>query len=530
MLQPSFPPPHSAKLKHPIILCILDGWGDRCSNPNIESNAFLQAQTPTWNFFEKTFPKALLNASGLAVGLPAGQMGNSEVGHLTLGAGRVIFQDLPRIDKALEEDFLSHSSEIQGLIKTLKQSGKACHLIGLFSSGGVHSHIRHLEALVTYLNLQKIPIYLHAILDGRDVPPQSALGFYKDFVRKCVENLTYPSLFHFATVSGRFYAMDRDKRWDRTEKAYKAIMEGKGPTAKTLPEVIEKAYEQNVTDEFIIPTLLTGYKGIEEKDAIFCFNFRADRVRQIMEAFLNPSFSDFSRERILHLSYAVGLTEYSNHLSQWMTVLFKPETFPYIFGEIISQKGLTQLRLAETEKYAHVTFFFNGGEEKPFVGEYRQLIPSPKVVTYDLVPEMSAVEVTDALTNCIISKQFDVYIINFANPDMVGHTGNIPAAIKAIECIDKCLKRIYDAVEATQSYLFITADHGNIELMKDPLTHNPHTAHTCFQVPFFMINTSKNWNLLPEGTLADVAPTLLEAISLPMPSAMTGHSLLQKGK
>ena len=373
-------------------------------------------------------------------------------------------------------------------------------------------------------------IYLHAILDGRDVPPQSALPFYKDFVEQCIKKLTHPSLFHFATVSGRFYTMDRDKRWDRTQKAYGAIVEGKGPAAKEFNAAIEQAYTQNITDEFILPTILSGYKGMEDEDALVCFNFRADRVRQIMEAFLNPDFSAFARQKIIPFSYVIGFTEYSSHLSQWMKILFRPETFPHIFGEIISQRGLTQLRLAETEKYAHVTFFFNGGEEKPFVGEYRQLVPSPKVATYDLSPKMSAEELTNILTEFLINKQFDVYIVNFANPDMVGHTGNIPAAIKAIECMDKCLKQIYEAVKETQSSLFITADHGNIELMKDPATHGPHTAHTCFQVPFFMINTPREWKLFPTGTLADVAPTLLGILSIPIPSEMTGQSLLQKDK
>lgn len=529
MIDSAFPSPFSAKLPHPIVLCILDGWGDRHENTNVENNPLLKAKIPTWCFLEKTFPHALLDASGEAVGLPKGQMGNSEVGHLTIGTGRTILQDFPRIDKALQEGFLETSPIIQKTITSLQKSGKTFHLLGLFSPGGVHSHIRHLEMLVSYFNTYKIPVYVHAILDGRDTPPKSALSFYKEFEAKILNKLKYPTLFHIGTVCGRFYAMDRDKRWDRIQKAYEAIAEGEGSKAEDFYAAIEQAYTQNSTDEFIIPTVIGDYKGIKDQDALLCFNFRADRVCQILNSLLSPTFCDFPRKKRPLLSYAIGFTEYSTYLDPYIQTLFKQESFPNILGKIFSDAELAQLRLAETEKYAHVTFFFNGGKEKAFPREYRHLVPSPKVTTYDLCPEMSAKEITDILTDCLLKRQFDIYIVNFANPDMVGHTGNIPAAIKAVEYIDVCLKRLYEATKASQSYLFITADHGNVELMKDPITHVPHTAHTCFLVPFLMINAPKGWTLSPTGTLADIAPTLLDTLSISMPQEMTGHSLLQKG-
>ncbi len=516
----------SAILSHPLVLCILDGWGE--GNEGSSSNAIEKAQTPNWDKFLNIGFKSQLNASESFVGLPEGQMGNSEVGHLTLGSGRVIFQSLPRINKAIAEKILEENPILKNLIETLQKNKKACHLLGLFSPGGVHSHGDHLRALIKILNAQGIPLYLHLFLDGRDTPPTSALGYYETFFDDLFQTLPSEAFVHVATVSGRFYGMDRDKRWDRVEKAFNAIAYGEGIKSSSPLEAIQTSYAEKITDEFIFPTVIGDYGGVQEGDGLLCFNFRADRVCEILEALVNPNFYSFDRKSDVLFSKAVGMTKYSDELTQWIEVLFPPEKMEDVLGEVISQNGLTQLHLAETEKYAHVTFFFNGGREDPFVGEDRILIPSPQVLTYDLKPEMSAFEITEALLDALKKKKYDVYIVNFANADMVGHTGNLKASIQAVEVLDACFGKILKEIEETGSMLLITADHGNIEKMGDEETHGPDTAHTCFPVPCVLINAPHDKKIkgLKGGTLADIAPTILDLINLPIPAKMTGHSLL----
>ena len=521
-----FPKPNTAKLSHPIVLCVLDGWGE--GDEHDPSNAIARAKTPNWNHLLKIGFKSSLEASQNFVGLPEGQMGNSEVGHLTLGAGRVILQDLPRINQAILHHQLLKNPALSNLIEVLQKNKKPCHLMGLFSPGGVHSHMDHLRALILLLNKQGIPIYLHLFLDGRDTPPNSALGFYEAFFEELPQILSPESFVHVATLSGRFYAMDRDKRWARVHRAYDAIVHGMGSHSSSAMEAIEISYAQEITDEFVIPTVIGDYTGIHEGDGLLCFNFRADRVREILEAILDPDFREFNRKFVPQLSCVVGMTEYSEQHNQWLKALFPQEKLHNLLGDVISHAGLNQLRLAETEKYAHVTFFFNGGREVPFPEEYRKLIPSPKVNTYDMQPEMSAIQVTDVLIQALQERRFDVYIVNFANADMVGHTGNLMAGIKAVEALDQCFKRILTIIQATKSILLITADHGNIEQMEDLKTHTPLTSHTCFKVPFVLVNAPKLDSIkdVKDGTLADVAPTILDLLNLPKPIEMTGHSLL----
>ena len=525
MTDSSFPPPFSAVLDHPLVLCILDGWGE---NPyNDPSDAILRAQTPHWNDLIKRGIKTSLEASGGVVGLPPGQMGNSEVGHLTIGSGRVILQDLSKINKSIQERNFVKNGALKSFIEKLQKNQKACHLIGLFSPGGVHAHSDHLKALSEVLSAQGIPLYLHLILDGRDTPPLSALGYVQDFFNSLD---TKTSVFvRVATVSGRFYAMDRDQRWDRVEKAFKAIAYGEGPKGSSPEAVIKEAYHDKISDEFIIPTVIKEYSGIQEGEGILCFNFRADRVREILDALLDPDFKAFKRSSPLKISCALGMTEYAPNLKDLMMVLFPSLSQDQVLGDVLSNAHLTQLRLAETEKYAHVTFFFNAGREDPFKGEFRCLIPSPKVTTYNLKPEMSAFEITDILTQSLTERRFDVYIVNFANADMVGHTGDLSAGIKAVEALDLCFGKIIKTLEATQSILVMTADHGNIEQMQDHVTHTPLTSHTSFKVPCVLFNAPSCEHiqgLRSGGTLADIAPTLLDLLHYPIPQAMTGHSLL----
>ncbi|MBS0186206.1 MAG: 2,3-bisphosphoglycerate-independent phosphoglycerate mutase [Proteobacteria bacterium] len=517
--------PSHALLKHPLVLCILDGWGEGEENVY---NAINEAKTPNWDAFMKKAFKSSLEASESFVGLPAGQMGNSEVGHLALGSGRVILQSLPRINKAISEKTLSENPALQDLILTLQTNKKACHLMGLFSPGGVHSHMNHLKVLIEILNAQRIPLYLHLFLDGRDTPPTSALGYYEAFFDPLFQKLSTDSFVHVATLAGRFYGMDRDKRWPRVEKAFNAIAYGEGVKSSSALETFEISYAEKITDEFIFPTVIGDYSGVQEGDGLLCFNFRADRVIEILEALIVPNFHSFDRKSNLKFSKVVGMTKYSDHLTPWMETLFLPEKVEKTLGEVISKEGLTQLHLAETEKYAHVTFFFNGGREAPFLGEDRILIPSPKVSTYDLKPEMSAYEITEALLEALSKKQYDVYIVNFANADMVGHTGNLQASIQAVEVLDACLGKILKGVQETDSILLITADHGNIEKMEEDDTKAPHTAHTCSPVPCLLMNIplEKGIQGLQNGTLADVAPTILDLMDLPIPNEMTGHSLL----
>jgi 2,3-bisphosphoglycerate-independent phosphoglycerate mutase len=497
----------------PVVLTILDGWGHRDSR---EDNAIAAANTPCWDALMRDYPHGLLNASENDVGLPEGQMGNSEVGHMNIGSGRVIMQDLPRIDRAIADGSLAKHP-------ALAKKMRVVHLLGLLSDGGVHSHQSHLAALAKILAGQGAQIFMHVFLDGRDTSPQSALNYIKWF-----ENETRGLNIRIATVSGRYYAMDRDKRWDRVQKAYDTLTKASGTRFASANEAVEKSYAQNVSDEFVLPCTIGDYQGMQDGDAIICGNFRADRVREILTALLDPVFKDFPREKTVKFSAAFGLTEYSKALAPLMTALFAPQPLTHILGEVVADAGLKQLRIAETEKYAHVTFFFNGGREKEFVGEERILVPSPKVATYDLKPEMSAPEVTDKLLEAINADRFDFIVVNYANTDMVGHTGNIEAAKKAVEAVDQCLARLTKAVLTKNGAMLITADHGNAEMMHDHATHQAHTAHTLNLVPVLLIsNELKDKKIaVNEGRLADVAPTILKFLQLPQPKEMTGESLL----
>jgi 2,3-bisphosphoglycerate-independent phosphoglycerate mutase len=505
----------------PVVLCVLDGWGCRSERAD---NAILAAATPNWHRFLETAPHARLQASELYVGLPEGQMGNSEVGHMNIGAGRVVMQDLPRIDRAITDGSLAANPALARFIAALKASGGTAHLLGLMSPGGVHSHQDHLAALARLLDHAGIAVKVHAFLDGRDTPPKSA----SDYAAKFAADTAALGRTAIATVSGRYYAMDRDKRWDRVEKAYRALVLGEGERAADAEAAIRQAYAAGTSDEFVLPTVIAGYAGMRDGDGVLCANFRADRVREILAALLDPDFAGFRRPRVVETAAALGLTEYSTELNRFLKTLFPPEDLDDTFGEVVSRAGLTQLRIAETEKYAHVTFFFNGGREAEFPGESRILVPSPRVATYDLKPEMSAPEVTENLVEAIDQRRFDVIVVNFANTDMVGHTGDIGAAVKAVETVDRCLGRLAEAVTRAGGSLLITADHGNAEMMRDPATGQPHTAHTLNPVPLVLVNPPAGVTGLGEGRLADIAPTLLQLLGLRQPSAMTGRSLLRR--
>ncbi|MBT4880433.1 MAG: 2,3-bisphosphoglycerate-independent phosphoglycerate mutase [Alphaproteobacteria bacterium] len=511
----------STSSKHrPIVLCVLDGWGESAKK---EGNAISMAKTPVWDGFLKKYPHTLLEASGEAVGLPKGQMGNSEVGHLTLGAGRVVLQDLPRISRAFQDGSVENNSVLHAFTDTLASNGGGCHLMGLLSPGGVHSHQDHLFKLIEILSQKRIPIVLHLFLDGRDTPPKSA----KSFLKALDDHLKGNTVV--GTVSGRYYAMDRDKRWERTKVAYDAIVYGKGCHEKSLEKVVEDSYEEGLSDEFIIPTVVGSYKGFAPGDGLLCFNFRADRVRQILQAILDPEFAQFERTEGASLSCAVGMTEYSADHNLWLKSLFESVVLKEILGEVISKNGDKQLRVAETEKYAHVTFFFNGGVEIPFEGEDRLLVPSPKVATYDLQPEMSAIQMTDMLVERVRENKHDFVMINYANPDMVGHTGDLRATISAIETIDVCLGILAKEVLSVGGLLLITADHGNAEQMEDQQTKGSHTAHTCNPVPFVCVGLEADSKKpLTPGTLANVAPTILELLGYDVPEEMESGSLFQE--
>jgi 2,3-bisphosphoglycerate-independent phosphoglycerate mutase len=500
----------------PVVLAILDGWGHRDAR---EDNAIAAANTPCWHALMRDYPHGLLNASENDVGLPAGQMGNSEVGHMNIGSGRVIMQDLPRIDTAIADSSLEKNPKLLAATKKMK----TCHLLGLMSDGGVHSHQAHLAALAKMLAGQGIQVFVHVFSDGRDTPPQSALEYIEWF-----ENETRGLNVRIVTVSGRYYAMDRDKRWDRIEKAYDTLVNASGERYASAREAIEKSYTQTISDEFVVPCVIGDYQGMQDGDGVLCGNFRADRVREILQALLDLNFKDFPRAKTVKFSTALGLMEYSSQHRQWMDSLFPPQPLTHILGEVVAEAGLKQLRIAETEKYAHVTFFFNGGREKEFAGEERILVPSPKVATYDLKPEMSAPEVTDKLVEAINADRFDFIVVNYANTDMVGHTGNIDAAQKAVEAVDTCLDRLSKAVLAKNGALLITADHGNAEMMHDHESGQAHTAHTLNPVPVLLIsNDLKGKNpSVREGCLADVAPTILKFLQLPQPDEMTGRALV----
>ena len=503
----------------PAVLCILDGWGWR---PQTRDNAIAVAKTPNYSRLLSECPHALLATSGHAVGLPTGQMGNSEVGHMNIGSGRVVAQDLPRIDVAIEDGTFATRPVLLDLIAKVRAAKGAVHVAGLLSPGGVHSHQSHITALVRALSAAGLRVFVHAFLDGRDVPPKSALGFIKIFEA----SIAGLAGVRIATISGRYFAMDRDKRWDRVQLAYDALVDSAGHHAVDAQTAIADSYKQGVNDEFVRPSVIGDYAGMKDGDGFLFANFRADRARELSLALLDKDFSGFSRKRMVFFSAAAGMTEYSEKLNSLMSAIFPAENLTGTLGETVAQLGLKQLRIAETEKYAHVTFFLNGGREAQFDGEDRILVPSPHVATYDQKPDMSAREVTQKLEEAIASGRYDFIAVNFANPDMVGHTGMMDAAVQAVGVIDECLGRLRSAVERAGGVLLITADHGNIEMMKDPVTHEPHTAHTTFEVPIIAVNARRKLKLA-NGRLADVAPTLLALMGIAKPAAMTGHSLIE---
>ena len=510
-------PTPSSRRPKPVVLCILDGWGHRAEPA--DDNAILKARTPNLDRLSKQAPISFLDASELHVGLPKGQMGNSEVGHMNLGAGRIVMQDLPRIDQAVEDGSLAHMAPLTAFIATLRASGGTCHLMGLLSPGGVHSHQDHVAALAKAVAAAGVPVAVHAFLDGRDTPPKSAQGFLAKFLAD--------SQARIATVIGRYFAMDRDKRWERVETAWKAMVLGDGERASDAKAAIDAAYAAGKSDEFVPATVIAGYEGIADGDGILMANFRADRAREILSSLLDPAFRGFERPRQPKVTAALGVAEYSTDLNRFLDTLFPPASLAHTLGEIVADAGLKQLRIAETEKYAHVTFFFNGGEEREFKGESRILVPSPRVATYDLKPEMSAPEVTDKLVEAIDAGSFDLIVVNYANTDMVGHTGIIEAAVKAVEAVDACIGRVAAAVAKAGGVMFVTADHGNAEQMLDHETGQAHTAHTLNLVPAMLVGAGGG-TTLADGKLADVAPTLLDVMGLPKPAEMTGRSLLRR--
>ena len=506
----------------PVVLCILDGWGERAETAD---NAIALGNTPNWDRFMAEGLHARLDASAEDVGLPAGQMGNSEVGHMNIGAGRVVLQDLLRINAALADGSLAVNPVLGRFIDKVKTSDGTCHLMGLLSLGGVHSHQAHIAYLVRQLAAASVPVRLHAFLDGRDTPPKSGREYMEGFLADVAD----VDGFSVATVSGRYYAMDRDKRWERVEKAYRGLAEGDGERADDAPAAIAASYTAGVTDEFMLPTVIGNYGGITATDGVLMANFRADRVREILTALADPDFSKFPRKTPAGPSLRLGMVEYSGKLNNYYEALFGPLKLTRILGGVVADAGLKQLRIAETEKYAHVTYFLNGGREAKFPGEERILVPSPRVATYDLQPEMSAPEVTDNLVRAVESGSFDLIVVNYANGDMVGHTGILEAAIVAAEAVDSCLGRLATAVTEVGGVLLVTADHGNCEMMINPTLDGPHTAHTTNVVPVVMVDAPSWVHELRDGRLCDVAPTVLRLMGLEQPAEMTGCSLINDG-
>lgn len=503
--------------KRPVVLCILDGWG---IGDGGEYDAIASASTPNWDRISANYPSSTLKTYGADVGLPEGQMGNSEVGHMNIGAGRVVMQYLPRVDEAFKDGSIAANEKLQSYIATLKESGKACHLMGLVSDGGVHAHLSHIMQMTTILSQNGVLVKIHAFTDGRDTSPQSGRAFIQTLQDHCatLDNAT------IATVSGRYYAMDRDNRWDRVEKAFAAMAHAKGQTAAFASEAVEVSYNADITDEFILPTIIGDYTGIADGDAILFANFRSDRAREILQAFLYEDFPHFDRGRYAPSRKALGLVEYSDDLNKKVVTLFPPLTIKNNLGEVLENAGLTQKRMAETEKYPHVTFFFNSGNETPSAHEDRTMAPSPKVATYDLQPEMSAPELTRELIAAISSSNYDAIIVNYANPDMVGHTGCIKAARKAVEAVDEALGQIEPLILETGGALILTADHGNADQMWDDALNEPHTAHTLNPVPFIVVGAGGGQ--LKDGRLADIAPTMLQLLGVNQPDEMTGESLI----
>ena len=500
----------------PVVLCVLDGWGHRTER---DDNAIALAETPVWDRLTADRAWGLLTSAAAAVGLPEGQMGNSEVGHMTIGAGRAIRQDLPRIDAAVADGSLAHNPALLSLVRRLRGSGGRCHLMGLVSPGGVHAHQDHIVELARIVSGHGVPVRIHAFLDGRDVPPRSA----SDDLPRFEATLRDLPDVRIATVAGRYYAMDRDRRWERTARACDALVSAQGRNATSAPAAVSESYARDVGDEFVEPAAVGGYEGMTDGDGLIMANFRADRARQILASLLDPGFDAFTPERRVAFAAACGLCSYSEALDDVIEPMFPPLPVADHLGAVVSGAGLRQVRIAETEKYAHVTFFLNGGQERAMPGEERILVPSPKVATYDLKPEMAAPEVTAHVVEAIAGGRFDLIVVNYANTDMVGHTGDLAAAMAAVAAVDHCLGRLADAVEAAGGALLITADHGNAEQMRGSDGATPHTAHTHGPVPAVLVGAGGL--ALRDGTLADIAPTVLELMGLPLPAAMTGHSL-----
>ncbi|WP_028795699.1 2,3-bisphosphoglycerate-independent phosphoglycerate mutase [Thalassobaculum salexigens] len=506
----------------PVVLCIMDGWGHRTDRTD---NAVALAHTPNVDALAARWPGGLMNASGEFVGLPDGQMGNSEVGHMNLGAGRVVMQELPKINAAIADGSLARQPAIAQVLDTLKQSGGTCHLMGLVSTGGVHSHQRHVAALAKVLAAGGARVVVHVFTDGRDCAPKSAA----DQLRAFIEDLDGAATI--ASVSGRFFAMDRDKRWERVEQAWKAVCLAEAEhSADDAVAAVDAAYARDETDEFVTPTVIAGGAPVQDGDAIVMANFRADRAREILAPFVDDDFEGFARARTPKPGIVAGMVEYSSVLAPKMVTIFPPEDLSEPIGEVVAKAGKTQLRIAETEKYPHVTFFLNGGREAVFDGEDRIMVPSPKVKTYDLQPEMSAPELCDKLVAAIDGGTYDLIVANFANPDMVGHTGSLEAAIKAVETVDTCVGRVAEAVLRAGGAMFLTADHGNCEVMLDPETGGPHTAHTTNLVPTILVGAPEDVTSLKTGKLADVAPTLLSLMGMKPPAAMTGDCMLVRDR
>jgi 2,3-bisphosphoglycerate-independent phosphoglycerate mutase len=499
----------------PVVLCILDGWG---IGPDPKVSAPAQAHVPTFNQLWATCPHATLVTHGPDVGLPSGQMGNSEVGHTNIGAGRVVAMDLGAIDLAVEDGSFALNPAILDFAARVQAAGGTAHLMGVVSDGGVHGHINHILAAARALTALGLPVALHAITDGRDVAPSSAQGFVATLVAKL------PPGAQIATVTGRYWAMDRDNRWDRVSRAYEVMVNAKGEAAPDPVAAVAASYAKGETDEFLAPTVIGGYPGVKDGDGLFCLNFRADRAREILAALGDPAFTAFDVDTRPQWSAMLGMVEYSDAHNAYIATAFPKRVLVNTLGEWVSSQGRTQFRLAETEKYPHVTFFLNGGREVPYPGEDRAMPSSPKVATYDLQPEMSAPEVTDRLVEAI-NNGYDLIVVNFANPDMVGHTGSLPAAIKACEAVDLGLTRALAALMAKGGAMLICADHGNCEVMVDPVSGGPHTAHTINPVPVILVGGPPGATLR-DGRLADLAPTLLHLMGLPQPAEMTGASLI----
>ncbi|GMG82491.1 2,3-bisphosphoglycerate-independent phosphoglycerate mutase [Paralimibaculum aggregatum] len=511
-------------MKHaPVVLMILDGWGLRDAP---EGNAPRLAATPAFDGMMARCPSAQLSASGEDVGLPAGQMGNSEVGHTNIGAGRVVWMDLPRIDRAIADGSFAERPALRRFAEALEASGGAAHLVGLLSPGGVHSHQDHLAEAANLLAARGIPVRLHLILDGRDTPPKAAPGYLETFLASAQPALAAGA--EVATVIGRFYALDRDNRWERVSLAAAAMLRGEGDRAESAAQAIAAGHARGESDEFVRPAVIGSHAGMADGDGLFCLNFRADRAREILGALADPAFDGFDTGPRPALAARLGMVSYSERLDGIFDVVFPQEPIPDTLGAWVAGKGLRQFRLAETEKYPHVTFFLNGGVEPPYPGEERHMAPSPKVATYDLAPEMAAAEVTEALV-AAIGAGYDLIVVNYANPDMVGHSGDLAAAIRACEAVDAGLGAAIAAIEAGAGAMLVTADHGNCEVMIDPASGGPHTAHTLNPVPLALVQgkgAGRRAAGLRAGRLADLAPSLLDLMGLDRPAAMTGQSLI----